>query len=195
MIAIAVLDDHPAVRTGLERLVERAAGLAPVACVGHQDELWPRLDAGRVDVVVVDYDLARGDGLSVCLRLKERARPPRVIVYSAYAGPGLAVGARVAGADALVSKSEPVAVLLETIRHVAAGRTALPPLAPDVRQAALGRVEDDDVAVAAMLPAGTAHADVAEALSLSARDVAGRARRIVARLRPTAAPAAVTQAI
>ena len=185
VIRIAVLDDHPAVLAGLERLVQRAEDLHPVAFVETQKELRERLERRTADVVVVDYDLARGDGLAVCLRLKERPRPPCVIVYSAYAGPGLAVGAYVAGADALVSKSEPVAALLSAIRRVADGARVLPDIAPDLRQAAMSRLDDDDVAVAAMLLAGTSHQDVAQALGIERREVAGRARRIVARVRPT----------
>ena len=185
VIRIAVLDDHPAVLAGLERLVRRADDLDPVAFVETPKQLWERLDERSADVVVVDYDLARGDGLAVCQRLKDRPRPPCVVVYSAYAGPGLAVGAYVAGADGLVSKSEPVAVLLATIRRVAAGRRVLPEIPLDLRQAAMGRLDDGDVAVASMLLAGTSHQDVAHALGIERREVVRRARRIVARVRPT----------
>jgi DNA-binding NarL/FixJ family response regulator len=184
VIRIAVLDDHPAVLAGLERLVQRAEDMEPVAFVEMQERLWEKLDRCSVDVVVVDYDLARGDGLAVCLRLKERARPPGVIVYSAYAGPGLAIGAQIAGADGVVSKSESVSALLTAIRTVASGEKVLPPIAPDLQHAAMSRLHDADVAVAAMLLAGTSHHDVAGALGVERREVARRARRIVAGLRP-----------
>lgn len=183
MIRIAVLDDHPAVLAGLERLVSREDDLDPVAVVEAQEELWTQLDGSGADVVVVDYDLSRGDGLAVCTRLKDRARPPRVVVYSAYAGPALAIGAGVAGADGLVSKSEPVAALLSAIRRVAAGDRVLPEVPPDLRQAALSRLEAEDAAVASMLLAGTAREDVAEALGISRGEVSRRARKIVAGMR------------
>jgi len=147
------------------------------------------LDREPADVVVVDYDLDRGDGLAVCQTLKERRSPARVVVYSAYAGPALAVAAHAAGADGMVGKSEPVAQLLAAVRCVARGQTVLPEVHADVRQAAMSRLHEDDVAVAAMLLVPTRHAEIAEALGMPREEVARRARRIVARMRPVGAGA------
>lgn len=189
MIRIAVLDDHPAVLAGLQRVAERASDLVPVAFVGTDAELRSALVGSRADVVVVDYDLARGNGLAVCQQLKERDPAPRVVIYSAYAGLGLAVAARAARADGLVHKSEPVADLLATVRRVAAGERVLPELLPDLRRAAMSRLEEEDVAVAAMLLANTSHEAIAETLDVDCEEVAWRARRVVARMRPNGADA------
>jgi len=183
MIRVAVLDDHPAVLAGLRRLIERSADLEPVAFVETDRELTGTLDERSADVVVVDYDLGRGDGLAVCQRLKARPRPPKVVIYSAYAGPALAVTTRLARADGMVNKSEPVSALLSAIRRVAGGETVLPEVPLDLRHAALGRLDGRDAPIAAMLLAGTSDADIAETLGLERRDVAARAHRIVARLR------------
>src|SRR5689334_5365833 len=101
MIRLAVLDDHPAVLSGLQRLAERAPDLQPVAFVETEDALRRALDQRPADVVIVDYDLARGEGLAVCQRLKQRPPSPGGVGYSAYAGSALAVAARAAGADGL----------------------------------------------------------------------------------------------
>jgi two-component system, NarL family, response regulator DevR len=184
VILVAVLDDHPAVLAGLRRLIARSPDLEAVAVVETDRELMAALDRSGADVVVVDYDLARGDGLAVCQRLKSRPRPPAVVIYSAYAGPALAVTTRLAQADALVNKSEPVSALLSAVREVAGGRTVLPDIALELRHAVLGRLDDGgDVAIAAMLLAGTSRDDIAEALGLERREVTARSRRIVARLR------------
>jgi DNA-binding NarL/FixJ family response regulator len=187
MIRIAVLDDHPAVLGGLRRVVERAPDLEPVAFAESEEALRDALQACPADVVVLDYDLTRGNGLAVCQQLKEHRPAPRVVIYSAYAGPGLAVASRAAGVDGLVHKSEPVADLLCAVRRVAAGQRALPELQPELRRAAMDRLDDEDVAVAAMLLAGTPHATIAETLGVQREEVAWRARRIVARMRPNGA--------
>jgi DNA-binding NarL/FixJ family response regulator len=49
----------------------------------------------------------------------------------------------------------------------------------------MARLDDEDIAVAAMLLAGTSHQGIAEALRIDRSDVTRRARRIVTRLRPT----------
>jgi DNA-binding NarL/FixJ family response regulator len=184
VIRVAVLDDHPAVLAGLQRLLERTNDLVPIAAVDQPEALFRELHSRRADVVILDYDLARGDGLTLCQRLKERVRPPVVVIYTAYSGPTLAVAARVAGADALIDKRAPATELLEAVRHVAAGDIVMPEIPPELLTAAIERLESDDVPVAGMLLAGTSHDGIAETLDTDRRDIAGRVRRIIGQLRP-----------
>jgi DNA-binding NarL/FixJ family response regulator len=186
VLQVAIVDDHPAVLAGLQRLVERADGLRPVVAVDGAEALLRALEQERADVVVLDYDLARGDGLTLCHRLRERARPPAVVVYSAYAGPALALAARVAGAQALIDKRAPAGQLLDAIGRVAAGEVLIPDIPRDVREAAIGRLDPDEMAVASMRLAGTSHHGIAEALGTDRRDIVRRVQRIVGRLRPKA---------
>jgi two-component system response regulator DevR len=184
MIRVAVLDDHPAVLAGVRRLLEASDDFVPVAAVDTAEELLLTLNRARADVAILDYDLGRSDGLAVCQRLKERMCPPRVVVYSAYAGPALVLAARVAGADAVVDKRAPVRDLLDAIHRVADGERVFPDVPLELRQTLVAGLKPDEIPVAAMLLAGTSPNDVAEALSTDRRDVAHRTRRIVARLRP-----------
>jgi two-component system, NarL family, response regulator DevR len=185
MLRVAVLDDHPAVLVGLQRLLDSTSDLQSVAVADSAQQLVRQLYGARADVVVLDYDLARGDGLKLCQALKERVRAPAVVIYSAYAGPRLAVAARIAGADALVDKRAPASELLDAVRRAAAGRSSLTEVSADQQDAAISQLAPDDVPVASMLLAGTSHQGIAEALATDRRDVAHRARRIVGRLRPT----------
>jgi two-component system, NarL family, response regulator DevR len=162
----------------------------PVAAVDTPHALLRELENRRADVVVLDYHLARGDGLTLCRRLKERVRPPAVVIYSAYGGPRLAIAARIAGADALVDKRAPATHLLGAVRSVAAGNVVMPEIPPESLAAAIGRLEPEDVPVAGMLLAGTSHHGIAEALATDRRDVARRLPRMLGRLRPAAAPRA-----
>jgi len=184
VIRVAVLDDHPAVLAGLRRLLEAADDVTPVAAANSADELLRALNGPRADVAVLDYDLGRSDGLAVCHSLKERVRPPAVVVYSAYAGPALVLAAQIAGANAVVDKRAPVPELMDAIRLVAVGERVFPDIPLDLRQAAVAALEPEEIPVAAMLLAGTSPNGVADALSIDRRDVASRTRRIVARLRP-----------
>jgi DNA-binding NarL/FixJ family response regulator len=184
MIRIAALDDHPAVLAGLHRLLERVDDFTVVAAAQDADTLAGLLERTRADVVVLDYQLPRGDGLAVCQRLKERAHPPAVVIYSAYAGPALAIAARIAGADALIDKRASATDLVHAVRGAAAGFPAIPDVPSDVHAAAIERLESADVPVAAMALAGTPHDGIAETLATDRRDVSRRIRRIVGRLGP-----------
>ena len=184
MIHLALLDDHPAVLAGLRRLLEHEPDLLIVGSATSAPELANQLGEQRADVVVLDHDLARSDGLSHCRRIKDRPNPPAVIIYSAFARQALALAARVAHADAVVDKTEPVGTLLTAIRSVAAGETMLPAIPRNAYETAVGRLRDGDLPVLAMLLGGESLPAIAEALRTSPAEVAWRAQRIISRLRP-----------
>jgi DNA-binding NarL/FixJ family response regulator len=188
VLDIALLDDHPAVLAGLRRLIDPEPDLTVIAAARSAEDLTRRLDGRRVEVMVLDYDLTRGDGLSLCRRLKDRPEPPRVIVYSAYASPALSLAARAAGADAVVDKAEPVSVLLAAIRAVAGGESQFPTVPPDAYQAAAARLDAEDLPVLALLLDGEPIDTIAEALHTDRSEIAWRRQRIVGRLRPKLRP-------
>lgn len=185
MINVALLDDHPAVLAGLRRLIDSEYDLTVLAAAPTAADLAKALDGMRPDVVVLDFDLSRGDGLSHCRRIKDRSEPPGVIVYSAYAGPGLNLAARAAGADGVVDKAAPVIELLMMIRRVAAGEAAdASPFPRHAYEAAAARLEDEDLPILAMLLDGVRHGAIGETLRLDRAEVAWRVQRIVGRLQP-----------
>ena len=190
MLRIALLDDHPAVLTGLRRLMDSEADLTVAAVAASAPELARKLGGLRPDVLVLDYDLGRDDGLSHCRRIKCRPHAPAVIIYSAYAGPALTLAARAAQADGVVDKAAPVATLLSAVRRVAAGEAVMPPVPRDVFEAAVGRLDDDDLPVFAMLLDREPAPSIAEALRVDEAEVGWRTQRIVGRLRPRLDPRA-----
>ena len=195
MIHLALLDDHPAVLAGLRRLLEPEPGLLVVAAAPTALELTAQLGDLHADVLVLDHDLARSDGLSQCRRIKDRPDPPAVIIYSAFPSSALALAARVAHADAVVDKTEPVSSLLAAIRLVATGETALPAIPRDAYATAVGRLADGDLPVLAMLLGGESLAAIADALRTNPAEIAWRAQRLIGRLRPGATPRADEPAI
>jgi DNA-binding NarL/FixJ family response regulator len=184
MLRLALLDDHPAVLAGLQRLIEPQPDMTVVAAAPTVAELSQQLDGTAADVFVLDYDVARGDGLMHCLRLKRRPRPPAVVIYSAYSGHGLVLAARAAGADRVVDKAEPVQTLLEAIRGAMAGHVALPAVPRTAYEAAVAALDDEDLPVLAMLLDRESLDGMAQALGRSRAELSWRSQRIVARLRP-----------
>jgi two-component system response regulator DevR len=129
-IRVLLVDDHPAVRTGLADLLDGEEGIELAGVAATARELL--VEALRVtpDVTVVDYELGDGntDGLSLCRLLKGLPRPPRVLLYSAYADSRLADRALRAGADGVIGKSSLGVEVVWAIEAVARGRRVLPPL-------------------------------------------------------------------
>jgi DNA-binding NarL/FixJ family response regulator len=155
-----------------------------VAAAGDPASLAQALDGRRADIVIADYDPTRNDTLAVCRRVKSRSEPPRVLLYTAYASPALAIAARAAGADGLVDKSEPASVLLDAIRRIGDGDTVIPTVDREAFEAAVSRLDDHDLPLFAMLLDGASVSGIAAALRSDERDAARRAHRVVQRLRP-----------
>jgi DNA-binding NarL/FixJ family response regulator len=195
MIHLALLDDHPAVLAGLRRLIEHEPDMLVAAAAPSAPELAFQLGEQRADVLVLDHDLGRSDGLSHCRRIKDRPHPPRVIIYSSFPSDAMALAARVAHADAVVGKTEPVSSLLAAIRSVAVGETALPGIPRAAYETAVGRLADDDLPVLAMLLGGESLPAIAEALRTDSAEIAWRAQRIIGRLRPRATGRSDVQAV
>jgi len=187
MIQLALLDDHPAVLVGLQRVIEQEPDICVVGAAPTAPELAKQLGNTRVDVLVVDHDVARSDGLSQARRIKDRPQPPAVVIYSAFAKQTLALPARVAHTDAVVDKAEPVSSLLAAIRTVARAETLLPPVPRAAYDAATTRLDSEDLPVFAMLLDGENVPAIADALRAETDEIAWRAQRIIGRLRPGAA--------
>lgn len=183
MIRVALFDDHPAMRAGLGTVLAAEPGLVPVARAATVAELWESLDRDRPDVLLLDYHLPEGDGLTICRRVKERAESPRVLIYSAYADSSLAVPAMVAGADGVAHKAIPALELFDVLRRVARGDRMMPPVTRDVLQDAAAKLDPADHPVLAMLVDGTPPAEVAAVLGIPAGSMRGRIERILGRLR------------
>lgn len=178
-VSVLVVDDHPALRAGLKQLLDQEAGYLLLGTVSSEAELTIALQRHRPDVVIMDYALTRGDGLSACFRLKQRPRPPGVVLYSAYVDDVFAVPATLAQADAIVSKNDSVEVLLTAINAVAAGESQVPSPDPEAIKAASSRLRAEDLPILGMLFARLRVDDIATTLGVDPRDVRARALRII----------------
>jgi DNA-binding NarL/FixJ family response regulator len=181
-VRVLVVDDHPALRAGLEGLLSNEPGVECVGALDGSDGLLAAVHDLRPDVVVLDYALGADDGLSTCFRLKQQPHPPAVVLYSAYVDGVLAVPAAIAQADATVSKSAPIDQLLSAVHGAAAGTRPRRDHDPELIQAASARLLTEDLPIATMLLGATAVGDIADVLETTAIDVRNRALRIIGRL-------------
>ena len=180
MIRVLIADDHPAVRVGLERLLRGEPGIAHVGSAGTAEQALDEAARVSPDCAVVDYQLP-GGGLDLCWSLKNGDPAPGVIVYSAFAGDGLAVAARLAGADDLLDKAAPADAIFESIRLVAKGNREIhPPRDALVRGSQA--LEAEDLPIFGMLVEGTRPRDIAETLKLDGPQFDGRVRHVLRRV-------------
>jgi DNA-binding NarL/FixJ family response regulator len=198
MIRVAIVDDHHAVRLGLNAALQSEPGLVPVGTAASAAELSALLYRSRPDVVLLDYNLPDGDGLTLCHRIKSQALAPAVIVYSGFADHSMTVPAIVAGADGILSKGLPSRDLFEAIREVSRGANALPPICTEHLQVAAAALDERDLPILGMLIADTPVPAIAETLRIDISALRRRTGRmlaaLVASVGPHAAPAPPAEA-
>jgi two-component system, NarL family, response regulator DevR len=115
-IRIAYVDDHEAVRLGVESIAKTTVDIDVTVSVATVDELLTQLD--QVDVVLLDLRL--GDGSTVTGNVERLvAGGARVIAFTAADRPTELREAARAGVLGVVRKTAPTAALLEAIRAAA----------------------------------------------------------------------------
>lgn len=184
-VRVLVVDDHPALRQGLEGLLTAESGFACVGATAAVDLLTSAVSRARPNVVVPDPATRRRRGLATCFVLKQMHPPPGIVVYSARPDRLFAYSAAVAQADATVSKSAPVSELLDVIRQVAAGHAASQPLDPELMHAASARLPERDLPIAGMLLARVPIQAIADVLVLRPSEVHVRVLHIISLLQAT----------
>ncbi|HZE05604.1 MAG TPA: response regulator, partial [Solirubrobacteraceae bacterium] len=138
----------------------------------------------RPDVVIVDYYLPGGDGLSLVSELTALRPRPRVLLYSAFAGPAMGVAAILAGAGGALAKTASADALWHAVRAVAAGRTAMPPLPAPAMLTLAAHLNSEDARLCAMLVDGASAQETAMTLGVSEEWIDARRWAILQQLRP-----------
>jgi DNA-binding NarL/FixJ family response regulator len=184
MVRVGVLDDRPAVRAGLQAILAPEPDLKLVGFAADEHALWPLLERTRPAVLLLDLHHAGRDGLTLCQQVNRQPDPPAVLLYSAYTPAAVVVAAAVAGADAIVNKSSPAALLLEAIRAVTRNPHAIPAITPQMKADAAARLDPADHAILAMRVAGTSPGEIAATLGIPDTAISHRIAAIVAQLEP-----------
>jgi DNA-binding NarL/FixJ family response regulator len=115
---VLIVDDHPLYRDALARLVESVLDLEIAGLAGDGAEAVARVEAGDVDVVLMDLNLPSLSGLDATRRIAALPEPPAVLVVTMVDDDDTVVAAMRAGARGYVLKgasSEEVAAAIRTV--------------------------------------------------------------------------------
>lgn len=143
MITVALVDDDPMVRTGLNFILKGEEGIDVAWQAGDGAEALTKLRDRPVDVVLLDVRMPGLDGLATLEELRGWQTRPRVIVLTTFNTDDYVVRALKLGADAFLLKDADPARLVEAIQRVVAGENVL---APDVTRTLITVATDAPVA-------------------------------------------------
>ena len=131
-ITVVVVDDHAVVRTGLRAYFDTEPGISVVAEAADGLEALARIDAlareGRVpDVVLMDMQMPRLDGVETTGRIKERWPQIDVIAVTSFVEEARIRAALEAGATGYLLKDADADDVVDAIRAAVAGEIRLDP--------------------------------------------------------------------
>ncbi|WP_346912898.1 response regulator transcription factor [uncultured Roseibium sp.] len=190
-VRILLVDDHPIVREGYLRLLERQPGLSVVAEASNGEAAIDAFAAHAPDIVLMDLSMPGAGGLAAVEAILACDPRARIIVVSMHQGAIFAQKAMAAGARGFVSKSSPPEELVSAIAKVMSGRRALSTdMAQEVAQTTLGR---DDIAaltrreleILQLLAGGMSGRTIAKSLGLSAKTIQNNLSQVRAKLDAT----------
>ena len=126
-IRVALVDDQELVRTGLAMVIDASDGLAVVAQAGDGAEALDRLARTTVDVVLMDVQMPRMNGVDATAAITGRDRAPKVIVLTTFDLDEYAYAALRAGASGFLLKDASAADVIAAIRAVHSGDAVIAP--------------------------------------------------------------------
>lgn len=178
-VSILLVDDHPVVREGYRRLLERQAGFRVSAEAEDAAAAYRAYQTERPDVVVMDLSLPGPGGLEAIRHIRQWDRTAILLVFTMHASAAFALKAFEAGASGYITKSSAPHELVRAITTVARGGRALSEdIAREIASERLGNerslVEDlgpRETEILRLVASGWTTEQIATSLNLSTKTV------------------------
>lgn len=127
MTTVLIADDQQLVRTGLRMILDAEDDLEVVGEAVDGIEAVAAASALRPDVVLMDVQMPRLDGIEATRSILATPNAPRVAILTTFSQSEVVYQALVAGASGFLLKDMPGAQLVGGIRAVARGEELLAP--------------------------------------------------------------------
>jgi len=181
MKRIVVIDDHPIVLKMLVNVLHAEYEL--VGECGDGEEGLRMAQSLQPDLVILDLELPKLDGLSVIRGIRSKQPDTRILVLSAKPELVMANHTRMAGANGYVSKSRGVEELCGVVKAVLLGYDCFPAgSCGGGRDVALNGLSPREVEVLQYLARGMSNKGIAARLGLSDKTVSTYKTRVLDKL-------------
>lgn len=124
-VRILLVDDHPVVREGYRRLLERQPGFLVVGEADDAASAYRAYREASPDVVIMDLSLPGAGGIEAVRHIRQWDKRARILVFTMHSAAAFALKAFEAGAAGYITKSSDAAELLRAVSTVARGGRAL----------------------------------------------------------------------
>ncbi|MGW5259942.1 BTAD domain-containing putative transcriptional regulator [Microbispora sp. NPDC004025] len=180
-LRVVIADDQALVRTGLKVILDSEPGLDLVGEAENGEQAISLVQAARPDVVLMDIQMPRLDGLAAARRILTAEEPPKVIMMTTFGTDENLYAALRAGVSGFVLKTSAPEQLIAAVRAAVAGDALLDPAVTTHLIAAFaGRrdpaapegLSDSDIDLIKLVARGFTNRQIAMTLAVPEQEVA-----------------------
>jgi two-component system response regulator EvgA len=190
MHSVVLVDDHPAIRLSVRSALEATSHFRVAAEAADGPSALATIREHQPDLVILDVDLPRLNGLDVIERVTKLQYQTKLLVLSGQQEAIFGARAVKAGANAFISKSEDLERVVQAAYTVLAGYSMF---ATSVLKAQAGvgdgkpgtlikSLSDRELTVLQYLARGLSNKEIADTLLISNKTISGYKTRIFEKL-------------
>jgi DNA-binding NarL/FixJ family response regulator len=192
------------VRAGIRELLEGAGDVHVVAEAGDGAEAQALIEKHKPDVAVLDIQMPKASGIEVTRWVRSHLPEVGVLVLTAYDDDPYVMAVLHAGANGYVLKTARPEDLIQAVREVNEGRSALDPaitrklmsnLFGRRQETSVEELTDRELDVLRLAAKGYTNKAIGLQLAISDRTVQGHLAHIFAKLQATSRTEAVMRAV
>lgn len=195
MINIMIVDDHSMIREGLKQLLELDGDMRVVEEASDGVECLEKIGTANPDVLLLDINMPRMNGLEVLAKLKEKKIKTKVLVLTVHNEIDYLLKAVEIGINGYLLKDSESSELKKAIVSVVDGENYIQPsLIPSLNAKMIQRDNDKDkiedltrreLEVLKLLATGNYNKEIAEELGISERTVKNHVSNIFKKIEVT----------
>ncbi len=193
-IRILCVDDHPLVREGIARKINRQPDMMVVGTASTGEQAVELFRRCRPDVVLMDLQLPGMRGIEAIETIRREDREARIIVLTMCIGSEDIFRAIQAGAASYLLKDTLSNDLVAIVRKVHDGARPIPPAVASRLASRIG-LSPREVQVLELIAEGKRNKEIADALGISQETVQTHIKRLFLKLNVNDRTAAVTVAL
>lgn len=203
-IKVLLADDHHIVRAGIRQLLESASDLQVIAEAGDGEEAQSLIQKHKPDVAVLDIQMPKASGIEVTRWVRAHLPEVGVLILTAYDDDPYVMAVLQAGANGYVLKTASTDELIQAVRDVHEGKSALDPaitrklmsnLFNGPAKKVIDPLTDRELDVLRLAAKGFTNKAIGVQLSISDRTVQGHLAHIFAKLQANSRTEAVMRAV
>jgi len=203
-IRILLADDHHIVRAGIRQLLESAKDIQVIAEAGDGEEAQSLIQQHKPDVAVLDIQMPKASGIEVTRWVRSHLPGVGVLILTAYDDEPYVMAVLQAGANGYVLKTAKTEELIQAVRDVYEGKSALDPsitqklmsnLFKRSEKTPIESLTDRELDVLRLAAKGFTNKAIGVQLSISDRTVQGHLAHIFAKLQATSRTEAVMRGV